>query len=330
MTETPTGPDIFDYDNPEWARQFILQLRYNCSSDQRAHMARITRGFLNGHLGFEAPPGDADAAADALALTRDGYCRLGSLLSESQAAAAREYLSISDEIDADTNVAPVETSRLVGAPELMEAVMSPRVLHRVARYLGVPPTVQTLIAWWSPHGREQARDAQLFHYDFHDFKWLKLFVYLTDVDAEAGPHVMMKGTHDPALLPRRMSELERRDPEMAKREREAFATQARLSDPRVERMFGVENKVSLEGKAGEAFLVDTAAYHKGELPRTQDRLVFQALYTMLPTIKDQVRPVDLPGAHGRYAAHAGIKAVDPAFWRYAMRLVIRDRELDTA
>jgi hypothetical protein len=38
MIETPAGLDIFDYDNPEWARQFILQLRYNLPPEIHDHM----------------------------------------------------------------------------------------------------------------------------------------------------------------------------------------------------------------------------------------------------------------------------------------------------
>ena len=34
-----------------------------------------------------------------------------------------------------------------------------------------------------------------FHYDTHDFKSLTIFIYLTDVDAESGPHMYIRGTH---------------------------------------------------------------------------------------------------------------------------------------
>jgi hypothetical protein len=39
------------------------------------------------------------------------------------------------------------------------------------------------ICWWD------------FHYDALDFKSLTVFIYLTDVDASCGPHVLIKNTH---------------------------------------------------------------------------------------------------------------------------------------
>lgn len=79
------------------------------------------------------------------------------------------------------------------------------------------------------HGWGAPRDAQIFHCDFHDFKWVKLLIYLTNVDAEAGSHVLIKGTHALTQLPRRMFKLEQHDPVPAKGVRGAFVTQAQLS-----------------------------------------------------------------------------------------------------
>jgi hypothetical protein len=38
----------------------------------------------------------------------------------------------------------------------------------------------------------------------------------------------------------------------------------------------------LTGPAGSAFLVNTYGLHKGEVPRTGNRMLFQVLYTLLP------------------------------------------------
>ena len=43
----PTGPRVFDYDNPNWARQLLLQLRYNIPISDHDHIARITQAFIN-------------------------------------------------------------------------------------------------------------------------------------------------------------------------------------------------------------------------------------------------------------------------------------------
>ena len=84
----------------------------------------------------------------------------------------------------------------------------------------------------------------------------------------------------------------------------------------------------IDGRAGDAFLVDTAAIHKGLLPKSTDRLVFQVLYSLLPTIKNEVSPVTVTGAYRRYRDSTGDKAVSESFWRYSTRLILRDPEIE--
>ena len=91
MIETPTGLDIFDYDNPEWGRQFILQLRYNLPPETHDHMQAIGRTFVNGHLKSGVPPGNASAQDDASALSRDGFLRLGKVLGNEQIMESRAH-----------------------------------------------------------------------------------------------------------------------------------------------------------------------------------------------------------------------------------------------
>ena len=51
--------------------------------------------------------------------------------------------------------------------------------------------------WWSfPFTKRKKMDsAQYFHFDFDRIKWLKVFIYLTDVDDNNGPHCYVKGSH---------------------------------------------------------------------------------------------------------------------------------------
>ena len=38
-------------------------------------------------------------------------------------------------------------------------------------------------------------DAMMFHFDFDHNRFLKIFIYLSDVDCTCGPHVYIKNTH---------------------------------------------------------------------------------------------------------------------------------------
>lgn len=67
------------------------------------------------------------------------------------------------------------------------------VLSIVQDYLGATPTISILICWSIPKDGV-AKDAQLFHRDVSDYKFVKLFIYLTDVVEESGPHLYIKQT----------------------------------------------------------------------------------------------------------------------------------------
>jgi len=344
LSDAPSGPDVFAYDNPDWARQLILQFRYNVPVAAHDHMARITTAYVNKVLRFAAPPASTDVSAQLESLQTNGYCRLGQLLSKQAVARIKEYLanqSVFDEADPtlgqfatdaappSVNVANFSASSVVNAPYLHEAAMSPDILHLVSRYLGAPPTIPYLAAWWSYAGREEAKDAQLFHTDFHDFKWLKLFVYLTDVTESSGPHVVVRGSHDPGLGQRRIAEINESDSKLAQGLERAFAPGQRVTEQDIDSLFGRDSTESITGAAGEAFLVDTSAYHKGQLPVDTDRLVFQALFTILPTIRDHVAPITISGAYESYRASAKERAVPEAFWAYSTRLIIRDPKISS-
>jgi hypothetical protein len=344
MFVLPTGPGILDFDNPEWSRQFLLQLRMNIPDAAHGHLAEVARAFINQHLDQPIPPCGPAATSALASLRSDGFCSLGQLLSAAQLADIHAYLEPNalvdswnsdgprfprDQVPPSVNVAEYDAETVVRAPHLHDAVVGQKVFPVVSNYLGVPPTVPYLLSWWSLHDRDQARDAQFFHVDAHDFKWVKLFVYLTDVDANAGPHVMVRGSHDRAARNERLAMLSKTDPEAARAIQDALRRGERFDDDHVAAMFGAENFMSLEGRAGEAFLVDTAAIHKGLLPISRDRLVFQALYTLLPTIKNPVTPVALPGAYRKYAASAAPAAMPSVLWKYCNRLISRDPEIES-
>ena len=93
------------------------------------------------------------------------------------------------------------------------------------------------------------------------FRWLKLFIYLTDVDLLAGPHEYIEKTHhagkkNPVLLLRGYS---------------------RIKDDEVESSQPGAKKL-LTGGMGSMFLADTRCFHKGALPISKYRLILQPIY----------------------------------------------------
>ena len=129
-------------------------------------------------------------------------------------------------------------------------------LIRLAQdYLSAAPVQDLIAGWWSaPGAGSRSRAAQLFHFDLDRPRFLKLFVYLTDVGPDTGPHAFVRGTH--RSLPTR------------------FRADRRYSDAEVMAHFGGD-VVHISGPRGTVFLADTRALHKGEPVLRGHRLVVQ-------------------------------------------------------
>jgi hypothetical protein len=132
----------------------------------------------------------------------------------------------------------------------------------VASYFGCTPVLDSIQAWWSYPGNDTAKEAENFHRDNESIRFLKFFIYLTDVDSETGPHVLVEGSSSSPKL----------------------TMLRRLSDNEVETEFGAERIKCIFGKAGDAFIEDTFGIHKGQLPKSKRRLLVQFRYSVLPTI----------------------------------------------
>jgi hypothetical protein len=96
-----------------------------------------------------------------------------------------------------------------------------------------------------------------FHYDLDDYRFLKLFVYLNDVDADTGPHVILKDSHK-------------------------FNSVYRFFNRRIKSLKEANLKlevVKMLGKNGACFFEDTLCYHKGSVPK-KARLVLQVQFSV--------------------------------------------------
>jgi hypothetical protein len=154
------------------------------------------------------------------------------------------------------------------APHALAIANDPRVLDLVGTALGAKPIISLMSAWWSiPHPGE-AREAELFHRDVDDWRFVKLFVYLTDVDEESGPHAYVPGSHRSSKL------------------REI----RRYTDSEVEAAYpgGV---MTITGRAGDAFLENTQGLHRGVPPKSRLRLLFQVIYSLSKSPYGPARPI---------------------------------------
>jgi hypothetical protein len=148
-------------------------------------------------------------------------------------------------------------------PAIRALVGDPFVEEVAKRYVGPHARFISGHMWWSFAGErpDSARNqyAQQFHFDLDGYRFVKFFFYLTDVDEESGPHVYVKGSHT------------------GKKLRERFPMR-RFSDREVAENWGDGAITPVVGPAGSGFIADTFGIHKGQPPRTRDRLVLEFLW----------------------------------------------------
>lgn len=153
----------------------------------------------------------------------------------------------------------------------------PRIVALARAYLGAEPILfNSRLYWTLPKPDEFGRIAApaeggRFHYDVADVKALTLFVYLTDVDEDSGPHVVVRGTHG---------------------RRNFFQVFRRfLDDEYAEARFG-ERIHTITGKRGSAWFEDITCFHK-QAGGTKPRLMLTLIYSLQRRAEEEVRWRDL-------------------------------------
>ena len=185
----------------------------------------------------------------------------------------------------------------------VQALLADDALLRIAEtYLDTQAVIGGIDTWWSaPHGNGPSSEAaQLFHFDFDaPPRWLKLFVYVTPVGPENGPHVYVKQSHKAGI--HGAGSIVSRGYE-------------RIPDGDIDQTFGAPAATEIAGPRGTVFLADTRGFHKGKFPTGGDRLICQLLYCS-PVFCS--RPMEIKSASGFSPALRAAVAQNPtAFIRF--------------
>jgi hypothetical protein len=130
-------------------------------------------------------------------------------------------------------------------------IIHSRVLRCIASmYLGCNAKLIQAPTWLSYpafDGLSKNDSAQQFHFDMDEIRWLKVIIYLNDVDEQGGAHQYIPGTHTPrgkkrTLLNRGYS---------------------RVSDVEMKTFHPENTWTSLSGGAGTIIFADTRCWHRG-------------------------------------------------------------------
>jgi hypothetical protein len=112
---------------------------------------------------------------------------------------------------------------------------------------------------------EKKNNAQYFHYDCDYKKFLKILIYLTDVNIDCGPHVFIPYTH--------------------KKRNFLHICTERLDDESIIKNYGQFGSKIFLGNAGRIIFEDTFGFHKGTTPTNGSRAIMILEYGVPPRIQ---------------------------------------------
>jgi hypothetical protein len=175
--------------------------------------------------------------------------------------------------------------------------LEPAFLDLANAYLGLWAKLEYVDLWYTPPTAvEDRRASQRWHRDFNDRHLLKGFLYLLDVDAEAGPFEYVPGSFPGGPLGDLWP--------WAPGGKEAYPPQEefdrRLADARIE---------TFAAPRGTLILCNTAGFHRGGFARSRPRAL--ATWTF-------ASPAALKALSERNYAFTGDRAALPAAARFAV------------
>ncbi len=156
---------------------------------------------------------------------------------------------------------------LLEQPAFLKLALHDDVLASVSEYLGQVPRLYNLYMWWTPPNDTVER-SQLYHYDHRDSRQAKVFICISDVTPEAGPLHFLTAS-DSLIV-----------------DKSVGYSQDRYEDTDVYRAVPKSRELQALGKAGEAYIVDTArCLHFGSRGNKVDRLILMASFARANSVE---------------------------------------------
>jgi hypothetical protein len=232
-------------------------------------------GYLRARHGMpELKNADLTHEKTLAALHADGHALLGPLLTPAQLADIHRYLAdkpaaphgrsqptfLAHQPPPEVRMAEYSLADTLACPHLLALANSAPLVRLAAQYIGCKPTISAIGLRWSYPQAIGGKGLQAFHRDCDDWRFIKVFVYLTDVDEAAGPHVYISGTQHEHCSMRLQT----------------------YSDDEIASRYGAARTAGVTGPAGTGFAVDTHGIHKGMVPTRKPRLLLQIQYSLLP------------------------------------------------
>jgi hypothetical protein len=300
-------------------------------------------------LGVSSP-----STYDVRSLALEGKVAVAPLLTSVQAAAAQSWFTDRPCYNGHTPESSKDrTARFVGhtadafafgsygthdvvaAPHLLEAVLSEEVIGAASAHLGCLPTLSNLQIWWNFPGHDEnavpgGYAPMHYHRDLNDLRMFWLYMYLTDVDARSGPHMIIQKSSSAAAIKEALSLGEKRFPAISEKIRqlsvESFFDQFGYQIPRevIDTIFD-RQEVEITGPAGTTFFSNGFNFHRVKYPLERRRLMAAARFSINPSVYDgpnrDVAPIPGDIVAGRIGDSPQIRYVTRKLFDWKVRSV---------
>ncbi|HYC02044.1 MAG TPA: hypothetical protein VED40_02055 [Azospirillaceae bacterium] len=157
---------------------------------------------------------------------------------------------------------------IAACPAISGLWSDPLLLSIATRYLRRPAVLKRSRLWWTFSGLAADQEERStfsidhFHYDLDDWLCLKFFFYISDVDADAGPHAFIRGSQSRRRLSHQLTMFKGHS-------QESLAG-----------LYAPEDFLVLTGPAGTGFAEDPYGFHTGTSPVRRNRLMLEVEYGM--------------------------------------------------
>jgi hypothetical protein len=170
-----------------------------------------------------------------------------------------------------------DESALLNIKEIQDIISNPFLTNIATDYFEGLPILSAVNMWWSTKFKDtpDSECAQKFHFDMDSLKWLKFFIYITDVKKKNGPHTFVTGSHKVNSFPYQIRK----------------AGYSRIDDYVVINKFGASNLIEFDKPAGTLIVEDTKGLHKGKNVEEGDRLLLTIEFTSTKFIKNTNRKI---------------------------------------
>ena len=157
------------------------------------------------------------------------------------------------------------TADLLANADVQGLLCDPSILGVAQAYLGSRPMADVLTMWWNTAYSDKPSEAaaQFYHFDMDRIKWIKFFIYLTDVGTDNGPHTFIAGSQRTGGIP----------PSLLRK------GYVRLTDEEVREHYVADDFIEFTGARGTVLAEDTRGLHKGKHVTQGDRLVLQLQFS---------------------------------------------------